>query len=308
MPSTDVPPAKIGDYRPGPDRAAWRGRLRNYYLLVRLHRPIGTFLLMWPALWALWLAGQGHPPWSVVLIFVLGVVLMRSAGCAINDFADRHFDGHVARTNQRPLATGAVSPAEAVGVFVVLSLIAFALVLLLDWRTVALSTVAVLLTLVYPFMKRFTHVPQLFLGAAFGWAIPMAYMAVAGAIPVSAWLLFIATLIWALVYDTQYAMVDREDDLKIGIKSTAILFGVWDRLAIGLLQVLMLGLLLGIGLDAGRGAWYLGGLAFAAGLGVYQQWLIRRREPRACFQAFLNNNYFGLAVFVGLVLDYAVGG
>ncbi len=304
MSSTEVHPIKIGD----PNSTAWRKRLHNYYHLVRLHRPIGAFLLMWPALWALWLAGDGHPPWSVVLIFVLGVVLMRSAGCAINDFADRHFDGHVARTNQRPLATGAISPGEAIGVFVALALVSFALVLLLDWRTVALSTVAVVLTLVYPFMKRFTHVPQLFLGAAFGWAIPMAYMAVAGAIPVSAWLLFTATLIWSLIYDTQYAMVDREDDLKIGIKSTAILFGARDRLAIGLLQILMLGLLLGIGLNAGRGAWYLGGLALAAGLGLYQQWLMRGREPHACFQAFLNNNYFGLAVFAGLVLDYALGG
>jgi len=308
MSSTEVHPVKIGDQCPGPSPARWRERLRNYYHLVRLHRPIGAFLLMWPALWALWLAGQGQPPWSVVLIFVLGVVLMRSAGCAINDFADRNFDGHVARTKERPLATGAVSPAEAVGVFVVLSLVSFGLVLLLDWRTVVLSTVAVALTLVYPFMKRFTHVPQLFLGAAFGWAIPMAYMAVTGMIPVAGWMLFIATLIWALVYDTQYAMVDREDDLKIGIKSTAILFGEYDRLAIGLLQVLMLGLLLAIGLDAGRGAWYLGGLGVAADLGLYQQWLIRGRDPGACFRAFLNHNYVGMAVFVGLVLDYAVGG
>jgi 4-hydroxybenzoate polyprenyltransferase len=307
MSRTEASPVKIDDGRCAASPGVWRERLRHYYLLVRLHRPIGAFLLMWPALWALWLAGDGHPPWSVVLIFVLGVVLMRSAGCAINDFADRDFDAHVARTNQRPLATGAVSPAEAVGVFVVLSLVSFGLVLLLDWYTVALSTVAVGLTAVYPFMKRFTHVPQLFLGAAFGWAIPMAYMAVTGAIPVTGWILFIATLIWSLIYDTQYAMVDRPDDLRIGIKSTAILFGAWDRLVIGLLQIVMLGLLLAIGLEAGRGVWYLGGLAVAAGLGLYQQWLIRDREPRACFQAFLNNNYFGLAVFIGLVLDYTVG-
>ena len=292
----------------GKQSADWRERLRNYYYLVRLHRPIGAFLLMWPALWALWLAGDGNPPWHVVLIFVTGVVLMRSAGCAINDFADRNFDGHVARTNQRPLATGAITPAEAVGVFVALSLVSFALVLLLDWRTVALSTVAVVLTVVYPFMKRFTHMPQVFLGAAFGWAIPMAYMAVAGSIPAAGWLLFIATLIWSLIYDTQYAMVDRADDLRIGIKSTAILFGRWDRLAIGLLQVLMLVLLIGIGYDAGRGGWYQAGLGVAAALALYQQWLIRDREPRACFSAFLNNNYFGMAVFVGLVLDYALRG
>lgn len=287
---------------------SWRERLQSYALLVRLHRPIGIFLLMWPALWALWLAGDGQPPWLVVLVFVLGVVLMRSAGCAINDFADRHFDGHVARTCQRPLATGEVSPGEAVAIFVVLSLIAFGLVLLLNWQTVALSVVAALLTLIYPFMKRFTHVPQLFLGAAFGWAIPMAFTAVTGSIPGYAWMLFVATLIWALIYDTQYAMVDREDDLKIGIKSTAILFGDHDRLVIGLLQVLMLGLLIWIGILAGRGILYAGGLMVAAGLALYQQILIRNREPGPCFKAFLNNNYFGMAIFVGLLLDYAVAG
>ncbi|NVZ08675.1 4-hydroxybenzoate octaprenyltransferase [Allochromatium humboldtianum] len=289
---------------PSPTR--WRDRLYHYYLLVRLHRPIGIFLLMWPALWALWLAGAGQPHWSVVLIFVLGVVLMRSAGCAINDYADRDFDGHVARTNQRPLATGQVTPREAIGVFMVLSLIAFALVLQLNWQTIALSVVALALTFVYPFMKRFTHVPQLFLGAAFGWAIPMAFAAITGAIPFYAWVLFVATLIWALVYDTQYAMVDREDDLKVGIKSTAILFGRWDRLTIGLLQLLMLGLLVWIGEETGRGVFYLLGLLVAAALAVYQQYLIRRRDPSLCFQAFLNNNYFGMAVFIGLALDYAI--
>lgn len=287
---------------------SWRERFQSYALLVRLHRPIGIFLLMWPALWALWLAGDGQPPWLVVLVFVLGVVLMRSAGCAINDYADRNFDGHVTRTRQRPLATGVVSPGEAVAVFVILSLIAFGLVLLLNWQTVALSVVAALLTLIYPFMKRFTHVPQLFLGAAFGWAIPMAFTAVTGSVPGYAWMLFVATLIWALIYDTQYAMVDREDDLKIGIKSTAILFGKHDRLVIGLLQVLMLGLLVWVGVLAGRGILYAVGLTVAAGLALYQQILIRNREPAHCFKAFLNNNYFGMAIFVGLLLDYAVAG
>jgi 4-hydroxybenzoate polyprenyltransferase len=220
--------------------------------------------------------------------------------------ADRDFDGRVARTRQRPLATGVVSPYEAVAIFVILSLAAFGLVLLLNWQTVILSVVAALLTLIYPFMKRFTHVPQLFLGAAFGWAIPMAFTAVTGGIPAYAWLLFVATLIWALIYDTQYAMVDREDDLKIGIKSTAILFGDSDRLVIGLLQLLMLGLLAWIGLLAGRGMLFFGGLAVAAGLALYQQVLIREREPGPCFKAFLNNNFFGMAIFVGLVLDYAV--
>jgi 4-hydroxybenzoate polyprenyltransferase len=287
---------------------SWRGRLRGYVVLVRLNRPIGIFLLMWPALWALWLAGDGQPPWQIVLVFVLGVVLMRSAGCAINDFADRDFDGHVARTRQRPLATGVVSPHEAVAIFVILSLVAFGLVLLLNWQTVALSVVAAFLTLIYPFMKRFTHVPQLFLGAAFGWAIPMAFTAVTGGIPSYAWVLFAATLIWALIYDTQYAMVDRQDDLKVGIKSTAILFGDWDRLVIGLLQVLMLGLLVWIGILAGRGIWFFGGLGVAATLALYQQVLIRERAPLPCFKAFLNNNYFGMAIFVGLVLDYALAG
>jgi 4-hydroxybenzoate polyprenyltransferase len=186
--------------------------------------------------------------------------------------------------------------------------VSFGLVLLLNWQTVALSVVAVVLTVIYPFMKRFTHIPQVFLGAAFGWAIPMAFMAVTETIPGYAWLLFVTTLIWALIYDTQYAMVDREDDLKIGIKSTAILFGDWDRLAIGLLQVLMLGLLMWIGILAELGMVFSGGLAVAAGLAIYQQWLIRDREPGPCFKAFLNNNYFGMAIFVGIVLDYALAG
>jgi len=296
---------QVGSARSEAMTGGWKRRLSAYIHLVRLHRPIGIFLLMWPALWALWLAGEGEPSWPVVLVFILGVVLMRSAGCAINDFADRDFDGHVARTNQRPLAVGLVSSAEAVTVFLVLSLAAFALVLLLNWQTVALSVVALTLTLVYPFMKRFTHIPQLVLGAAFGWAIPMAFMAVTESIPVLAWVLFVATLIWALIYDTQYAMVDREDDLKIGIKSTAILFGDWDRLAIGLLQALMLAILVWVGLEAGRGLWYFAGIEAAAAFAVYQQWLIRKREPTGCFQAFLNNNYLGMAVFLGLVLDYA---
>lgn len=299
----NTPELKVQIQRPN---AHWRERLYRYFVLVRLHRPIGIFLLMWPALWALWLAGAGQPPWSIVLIFVLGVVLMRSAGCAINDFADRGFDGQVARTNQRPLATGEVSAREAIGVFLVLSLIAFVLVLQLNWQTVALSVIALALTWIYPFMKRFTHVPQLFLGAAFGWAIPMAFTAVTGAIPFYAWVLFSATLIWALIYDTQYAMVDREDDLKIGIKSTAILFGRWDRLTIGLLQIMMLALLLWIGEITERGLVYQFSLLAAAGFALYQQYLIRQRIPKRCFQAFLNNNYFGMAIFVGLIGDYAL--
>ncbi len=281
-------------------------RLRRYVRLVRLNKPIGIFLLMWPALWALWLAGYGQPPWRIVLVFVLGVVLMRSAGCAINDFADRKLDGHVERTKDRPLAMGEIGPAEAVGVFLILSLAAFGLVLTLNWQTVVLSVIALALTALYPFMKRVTHFPQLVLGAAFGWAVPMAFTAIGGEVPVLAWWLFSATLVWALIYDTQYAMVDRDDDLSVGIKSTAILFGRHDRVIIGLLQLLLLGLLLWIGYLAGRGTWFNGGIGVAALLSVYQQYLIRGRERAPCFQAFLNNNYFGMAVFIGLVLDFAL--
>jgi 4-hydroxybenzoate polyprenyltransferase len=297
-----LPEVNVGTRRP----AGWRERVDAYIKLVRLHKPIGIFLLMWPALWAVWLAGEGNPPWQVAVIFVTGVVLMRSAGCAINDYADREFDGHVARTNARPLAVGLITPREAVAVFLALSLASFGLVLLLNWQTVAMSVVAVVLAMIYPFMKRFTHVPQVFLGAAFGWAVPMAFTAIQGSIPGWAWVLFAATVVWALIYDTEYAMVDREDDLKIGIKSTAILFGKWDRLVIALLQVLMLALLAYVGIAAGRGWGYGLGLAVAALLDIYQQWLIRDREPAPCFTAFLNNNYFGMAVFVGLVLDYLV--
>jgi len=282
----------------------WRERLAAYIRLVRLNRPIGIFLLMWPALWAVWLAGRGTPPWEVVVVFVLGVVLMRSAGCAINDFADRDFDGHVRRTKSRPIAAGEITPGEALAVFGVLILMAFALVLLLNWQTILLSVVALVLAVIYPFMKRFTHLPQVFLGAAFGWAIPMAFMAIREAIPGFAWLLFVATVIWALIYDTQYAMVDREDDRKIGIKSTAILFGRYDLLAIGALQLTMLALLAAIGVMAGLGPVYFVGLAVAAGFALYQHYLTRHREPAACFKAFLNNNYFGMAVFIGLVLNY----
>lgn len=283
-----------------------RQRLGAYLQLIRLNRPIGIFLLMWPALWALWLAGAGQPPWPIVAIFVAGVVLMRSAGCAINDYADRHFDGHVTRTRTRPLAAGLIHPAEALAVFAVLCVLAFGLVLMLNWQTVLLSVVAVVLATIYPFMKRYTHVPQLFLGAAFGWAVPMAFMAIQGTIPSDAWLLFVATILWALIYDTQYAMVDREDDLQVGIKSTAILFGRHDRLIIALLQGLMLLLLVLVGRSARLGLAYDAGLMVAFGLALYQLWLIRDRDPARCFQAFLNNHYFGMAIFIGLVVDFLV--
>jgi len=287
-----------------PQRPRWQRRLRNYWKLIRADRPIGIFLLLWPALWALWFAGEGQPDWKVVLIFVLGTALMRSAGCAINDYADRHVDGAVERTAGRPLATGAITPREALAVFAVLSLTAFGLVLFLNRLTILNSLVAVALAAVYPFMKRYTHLPQLVLGMAFGWAVPMAFTALQGGIPPLAWVLFVATVVWALIYDTLYAMVDREDDLVIGIKSSAILFGRHDRLFIGLLQLLMLVLLWYVGQMGGRGVgWWLG-LAAGAALFGWQQYLIRERDRKACFQAFLNNNWFGLVVFSGLFVDY----
>ena len=299
-----APEVKIHDLKPGP--VSWTERLRRYALLIRLNRPIGILLLMWPSLWALWIAGEGQPPWQIVLIFMLGVALMRSAGCAINDFADRHIDGHVARTRERPIALGLVNAGEALAVFVVLSLIAFCLLFFLNWQTMALSVIAVLLAAAYPFMKRYTHLPQVVLGAAFGWAIPMAFMAVTEAMPAVAWVIFAATLLWALIYDTQYAMVDREDDLKIGVKSTAILFGRHDLLIIGVLQILMLLLLVITGVLAGRGWIYYAGLLVGAGFFLFQGVICRDRIPKRCFEAFLNNNHFGMAIFLGLMLDYAL--
>lgn len=289
-----------------PGGVGWRVRVAHYWRLTRADRPIGIYLLLWPALWALWFAADGVPPLWVLLVFVAGTALMRSAGCAINDYADRHIDGYVERTAQRPLATGQVSPREAVGVFVALSLVSFALVLTLNALTIAHSFVAVGLAALYPFTKRHTHMPQLFLGLAFGWAVPMAFTAVQGSIPPLAWVLFAATVVWALIYDTMYAMVDRDDDLAIGVKSSAILFGRFDRLVIAVLQVGMLGLLWWAGQMGGRGALYHLGLAVAAGLFVYHQRLIRDRERSACFRAFLNNHYVGMAVFVGLFADFAV--
>ena len=286
--------------------ASWRDRFANYWILVRANRPIGIYLLLWPALWALWIAGEGRPDGWIVLIFVLGTALMRSAGCAVNDFADRNFDARVARTRERPLATGKVSPAEALGVFVTLSLLAFGLVLFLNAKTIAYSFVAVGLAAWYPFTKRFTHWPQLFLGLAFGWAVPMAFTAIQGQVPPVAWLLFTATVVWALVYDTMYAMVDREDDLQIGVKSTAVLFGAYDKAMVGLLQAVVVGALAGVGWLAGLGPVYFVGLILAAGFFVYQQYLLKARIPADCFKAFLNNHYFGMAVFGALVANYLI--
>ncbi|MCP5142853.1 MAG: 4-hydroxybenzoate octaprenyltransferase [Chromatiales bacterium] len=281
-------------------------RLRQYALLMRLHRPIGILLLLWPTLWALWIAAEGLPDLLVLFVFLAGVTLMRSAGCVINDYADRDFDPHVQRTKDRPLAARRVSPREAILLFVVLSLVAFALVLFMNTRTIAMSFVAAFLAATYPFMKRYTHLPQVYLGAAFAWAVPMSFMAQTGTVPLVGWVLFVAPILWATAYDTMYAMVDREDDLQIGVKSTAILFGRHDRLIIGLIQFAMLLNLIWVGQLAGLGWAYWLALVVATALGGYQQWLIRDREPAACFKAFLNNNWLGIAIFAGIVADYAL--
>lgn len=285
-----------------PDYA--KDRLYQYYLLTRLHRPIGIFLLLWPTLWALWIAAEGMPDIKVLAVFVAGVVLMRSAGCVINDYADRQFDPHVERTRDRPLASGQVRPREAIGLFLVLCFAAFGLVLLMNRLTILLSFGAVVFAAVYPFTKRYTQLPQVVLGAAFGWAVPMAFAAQTGAVPQIAWLLFTVTVLWATAYDTMYAMVDREDDLRIGIKSTAILFGEADRAVIGVLQFLVLAGLWMAGHLAELGLFFDLGLLVAAGLAVYQQYLIRDRERNGCFRAFLNNNWFGASVFAGIALEY----
>ena len=272
---------------------------------MRLDRPIGILLLLWPTLWALWIASAGKPDILVLTVFALGVILMRSAGCVINDYADRDFDRHVRRTQDRPLAAGRVTPQEALVLFAVLCALAFGVVLLLDIFTILLSFVAVLLAALYPFMKRYTHLPQIVLGMAFGWSVPMAYAASSASLPRSAWLLFIATVLWTTVYDTMYAMVDRPDDLKIGIKSTAILFGESDKAIIGALQITMLSVMVLIGTQMELGLAYYLGLTVASGLAAYQQFLIKDREPAKCFKAFLNNNWFGAAIFLGIVAEYA---
>jgi 4-hydroxybenzoate polyprenyltransferase len=279
-------------------------RLRDYARLMRLNRPIGILLLLWPVLWALWIAAAGKPALPVFVVFVAGVVLMRSAGCVINDYADRGFDPQVERTRNRPLAAGRVSPREALVLFVALALSAFMLVLFMNRLTILLSFVGAALAASYPFMKRWTHLPQFYLGAAFGWGVPMAFAAQTGSVPVDAWILFGATLCWAVAYDTAYAMVDRDDDVRIGVKSTAILFGRADRLMIALFHALTLVLLAWAGARAGLGVTYYMGLLLAIGLAGWQQWLMRTRARDGCFQAFLNNNRFGAVVFAGLALDY----
>jgi 4-hydroxybenzoate polyprenyltransferase len=276
-------------------------RLFVYARLMRMHRPIGTLLLLWPTLWALWIAGQGHPNPFISLIFVLGVFVMRSAGCVINDYADRDFDGHVARTKDRPLVTGEATPKEALSLFCILILIAFGLVLFLNYFTILLAPIGLILASIYPFAKRYTYWAQAVLGVAFAWAIPMAFAAQINHVPPIAWLLYLMTVLWTIVYDTQYAMVDREDDKKIGIKTTALLFGQYDRLIIGLFQSIVLGLLALIGYLQHFGVFYYICLLGAAGFAGYQQYLIRTRQPSLCFKAFLNNNWFGLVIWLGMI-------
>lgn len=275
----------------------------HYLKLTRLDRPIGIYLLLWPTLGALWLAADGLPPVHLIVIFILGTVLMRSAGCVINDYADRHIDGHVKRTKNRPLATGLVTEREALVLAAVLALLAFILVLFTNWTTVKMSFVGLFLAVLYPFMKRYTYMPQAFLAAAFSWAIPMAYTAVGAPMNEVTWLAYTANILWTVHYDTLYAMVDRDDDVKIGVKSSAILFGDADKIMVGVLQVTTWLCWLLLGLRAELGPFWMLGLAVAAGCFVYQQWLIRNRERDPCFRAFLNNHWAGLALFLGLALD-----
>lgn len=279
-------------------------RLNIYGRLMRVDKPIGTYLVAWPMLWALWMAGAGHPDVSLVFVFLTGAFIMRSAGCVINDFADRKIDSHVERTKARPLTTGEVSSKEALGLFVVLCLIAFALVLTTNKLTVYLSFGALGLAALYPFMKRYTHWPQVFLGAAFGWSVPMAFAAQTGEVPDAAWLIFAANVCWVVAYDTMYAMVDRDDDLRIGVKSTAILFGKWDRDIIGFFQLAFLALMCLAGSAFDLSPLYYTGLGGAAAFAVYHQRLIYLRQRDACFKAFLNNNLLGGTVFIGLILSY----
>ncbi|MBE4600809.1 4-hydroxybenzoate octaprenyltransferase [Vibrio navarrensis] len=279
-------------------------KAKAYWQLMRMDRPIGSFLLFWPMLWSLLLAAEGMPDWDVLLVFTAGVFLMRSAGCVINDFADRHVDGHVKRTQQRPLPAGKVTSKEAVLLFLVLGITSFLLVLTMNSLTIQLSFVGIALAFVYPFMKRYTHLPQLVLGLAFSWAIPMAWAAQTNELPWMVWFLFTINALWTIAYDTQYAMVDRDDDLLIGVKSTAILFGRFDKLIIGLLQLATLAMLLWLGQYYQLGQSFYWSILAAGALFVYQQHLIRHRERELCFKAFLNNNYVGMVLALGLLIAF----
>jgi 4-hydroxybenzoate polyprenyltransferase len=279
-------------------------QVRNYAKLMRIDKPVGIWLLLWPVLWALWLAGEGHPDQGLFVVFILGVFVMRSAGCVLNDYADRKIDPYVERTRTRPIASGAVAPVEALVLFAALSLIAIGFATMLNRQAQLLAIVAAGLTVAYPYIKRFVSIPQFVLGAAFGWAVPMAFAAQTGNTSQLTWLVFGVALIWAVIYDTFYAMVDREDDLKVGVKSTAILFGDVDLFVIAGLQALMLLGLVFVGLHAELGFWYFLSVAMAAGLMAYHLWLARDRQPAGCFAAFMNNHVIGLVIFIGIVLHY----
>lgn len=278
-------------------------RLPAFILLTRLNRPIGIFVLLWPTLSALWIAAGGWPDWHLLLIFVLGTIVMRSAGCCINDFADSNIDGDVLRTENRPIVTGLVTRREALQTFGVLTGIGAVLLLFTNLLTILMAFGAIALVIIYPFMKRYTHLPQVVLGMAFSWAILMAFTAQAGEIPAAAWLLYVANCLWTVAYDTEYAMVDRDYDLKIGVKSTAILFGDMDRVMIGAMQAMFLFALVLAGIQFALGPWFYLGLVLAGILLVYQQWLIRERDVDGCFRAFLNNHWVGLVIFIGVVLS-----
>ena len=281
-------------------------KLKLYALLMRLDRPIGIYLLLWPTLWSLWIAAKGFPDSKILIIFVLGVVLMRSAGCAVNDFADRKIDPHVERTKNRPLASGKLSSKEALLLFVALGIVAFLLVTQLNKTTLLLSVGAIILAASYPFMKRYHSLPQVHLGIAFAWSVPMAYSAITGNLPTLAgWLIFVATVLWTIAYDTMYALTDKPDDLKIGVKSTAILFGEKNRLIIGVFQLLMLFTLLSVGLLSGLGGAYYSALIVSAVFMGYQHYLLSQSETENGLPAFLNNNWVGMIIFMGILLDYA---
>ena len=279
-------------------------QVRNYSKLMRIDKPIGLWLLLWPTMWALWLAGEGHPDQGLFVVFIFGVFIMRSAGCVLNDYADRKIDPYVERTRTRPIASGAVTPTEALILFAALGLIAVGLAVMLNRQAQMLAIIAAALTVIYPFVKRFISIPQFVLGAAFGWAVPMAFAAQTGTTPQLAWLLFGVALIWAVIYDTFYAMVDRADDLKVGMKSTAILFGDVDLFVIAGLQALMLLALILVGLLANLGFWYYASVFIAGGLMAYHLWLARDRQPASCFAAFLRNHHIGLVIFIGILLHY----
>jgi 4-hydroxybenzoate polyprenyltransferase len=281
-------------------------QLRNYGKLMRIDKPIGSWLLLWPTLWALWLAGEGHPDQGLFVVFVLGVFVMRSAGCVLNDYVDRKIDPYVERTRMRPIASGAVAPAEALILFVALVLIAIGLATMLNRPARMLAIVAAVLTVAYPLIKRYVSIPQFVLGAAFGWAVPMAFAAQTGATSQLAWLVFGVAVIWAVIYDTFYAMVDRDDDRKLGVKSTALLFGEVDLFVIAGLQILMLAALAFVGMQAELGFWYFLSVIATAALMAYHQWLARDRQPAGCFSAFLHNRHIGLVIFIGIVLHYVL--